>query len=87
MEYGLKLDPYRGVLPLARNIEGAPIPGDTTIINKSWVNLPSVGHEHFVPGANGFATSEPALLLTNISRISPERPLAAQAHGVRRGQI
>jgi hypothetical protein len=87
MEYGLKLDPYRGVLPLARNIEGAPIPGDTTIINKSWVNLPSVGHEHFVPGANGFAASEPALLLTNISRISPERPLAAQAHGVRRGQI
>src|SRR5258708_17627437 len=33
MEYRLKLDPYRGVFPLARNIEGAPIPGDTTIIN------------------------------------------------------
>src|SRR5258708_29066120 len=87
MEYGLKLDPYGRVLPLARRIESAPIPGDTTIINKSAINLPSVRHEHFEPGAAGFMASEPALLLANISRISPEQPLAAQTNGLRRGQV
>ena len=87
MEYGLKLDPYRGVLPFYRRIKGAPIPGETTIINKSGINLPGVRHEHFEPGADGFMASEPALLLANISRISPEQPWAAQTHGLRRGQV
>src|SRR5260221_4814602 len=45
MEYGLKLDPYGRVLPLARRVESAPIPGDTTIINKSGIDLPGVRHE------------------------------------------
>ena len=48
---GLKLDPYRGVLPFNRRIKGAPIPGETTIINKSGINLPGVRHEHSEPGA------------------------------------
>src|SRR6266853_3357827 len=87
MEYGLKLDPYGRVLPLARRIESAPIPGDTTIINKSMINLPGVRHEHFEPGADGFMASEPALFLANISRISQEQPLAAQTSGLRRGQV
>src|SRR3989441_4287177 len=87
MEYGLKFDPYRRVLPLIRSIEGAPIPGDASIVNKSAVNLPSVRHAHLAPGAVGFIASVPTLLLTNISRISPEPPLPAQAHSLRRGQV
>src|SRR6266700_2169902 len=87
MEYGLEFDPHRGVLPFTRSVEGSPIPGDTSIVNESGVNLPSVRHAHFAPGADGLIASVPTLLLANVSRISPEPPLAAQAHGFRRGQV
>src|SRR5713101_9373242 len=87
VEYGLKLDPYCRVLPFTRSVEGSPIPGDTAIVNKSRVNLPTVRHAHFAPGTVGLIASVPTLLLTNVSRISPEPPLAAQAHGLRRGQV
>src|SRR6266699_6015374 len=87
MEYGLEFDPHRGVLPFTRSLEGSPIPGDTSIVNKSGVNLPSVRHAHFAPATDGLIASVPALLLTNVSRISPEPPWAAQAHGLRRGQV
>jgi hypothetical protein len=50
VEYGLKLDPYRGVLPFTRDVERPPVPGDTSILDKSGVNLPSVRHADFVPG-------------------------------------
>src|SRR5216683_4237627 len=80
MEYGLEFDPYRGVLPFTRSVEGPPIPGDTSIVNKSGVNLPSVRHAHFAPGTDGLIASVPTLLLTYVSRISTEPPLAAQAH-------
>src|SRR5216684_8214250 len=87
MEYGLEFDPHRGVLPFTQSGEGPPIPGDTSIVNKSGVNLPSVRHAHFAPGTDGLIASVPTLLLTNVSRISPEPPLAAQAHGLRHGQV
>src|SRR5260370_24934752 len=87
MKCGLDVDPSGGVLPFKRRIKGAPIPSHTTIINKSGINLPGVRHEHFVPGADGFVASKPSLLLTNISRISPEQPLAAQTSSLRRGQV
>src|SRR6266849_9276887 len=86
MEYGLKLDPYRRVLPLTRGIEGAPIPSDASIVNKSRVDLPSVRHTHLVPGADGLIASVPTLLSTNVSRISPKPPWAAQADSLQRGQ-
>src|SRR6266568_1906559 len=86
MEYGLEFDPHRGVLPFTRSLEGSPIPGDTSIFNKGGLNLPSVRHAHFVPGTDGLIASVPTLLLANVSRISPEPPLAAQAHGRRRGE-
>src|SRR5712664_1991653 len=87
MEYGLKLDPYRRVLPFTRSIEDSPIPGDAAIINKSRVNLPSVRHLHFAPGTNRVIGYVPALLLADASRIGPKPPLTAQTHGLRRGQI
>src|SRR5216683_7321965 len=87
MEYGLEFDPYRGVLPFTRSVEGPPIPGDTSIVKKSGLNLPSVRHAHFAPGTDGLIASVPTLLLTNVSRISPKPPLAAQAHGLRRGPV
>src|SRR6266446_3057706 len=87
MEYGLEFDPYRGVLPFTRSVEGPPIPGDTSIVKKSGLNLPSVRHAHFAPGTDGLIASVPTLLLANVSRISSEPPLAAQAHGLRRRQV
>jgi hypothetical protein len=87
MEYRLKFDPYRRVLPFTRSFEDSPIPGDTTIINKSGVNLPSVRHAHLAPGTVGVIGSVPTLFLTNVSRISSKPPLAAQTYGLRRGQV
>src|SRR6266567_1273427 len=87
MEYGLEFDPHRGVLPFTRCVEGSPIPGDTSIFNKGGVHLPSERHAHFAPDTDGLIASVPTLLLTNVSRISPEPPLAAQAHGLRRRQV
>src|SRR5713226_5213857 len=57
MEYGLKFDPNRGVLPFTRDVEGPPVPGDTSILDKSGVNLPSVRHADFVPGIYGLIAS------------------------------
>src|SRR5260370_14590830 len=85
MEDGLKFDPYRGVLPFTQSIEGSPIPSDTSIVNESRVNLPGVRHAHLAPGTDGAIGSIPTLLLTNVSRISPKPPLAAQTHRLLRG--
>jgi hypothetical protein len=82
MEYGLKFDPNRGVLPFTRSVESSPIPGDTSVVTKSGFNLPSMRHAHFSP-RNGLIASVPTLLLTNISRISQKPPLAAQAYSLR----
>src|SRR6266436_3092390 len=87
VEYGLKFDAYRGVLPFTRSVESSPIPSDASIVHKSRVNLPSVRHAHLAPGNDGLIAPVPTLLLTNVSRISPEPPLAAQAHGLRHGQV
>src|SRR6267378_5590937 len=86
VEYGLEFDPDRRVLPFTRSVEGSPVPGDTAIINKSGVNLPSVGHAHLAPGVDGIIGSVPTLRLTNASGIRPKPPLAAKAHRLRRGQ-
>ncbi len=66
MEYGLKLDPYCGVLPFTRSVEGSSIPGGASILNKSRVNLPSVWHAHFAPGKERVVGSVPMLLFTDI---------------------
>src|SRR6266436_5981658 len=87
VEYGLKFDTNHGVLPFTRSVEGSPIPGDTSIVNKSTFNLPSVRYAHFAPGIDGVIGSIPTLLFTNVSRISLKQPLAAQTHGLRRGQV
>jgi hypothetical protein len=85
VEYGLKFDPYRGVLPFTRSVEGSPIPGDTAIVSKSGVNLPGVRHAHFTPVSAGVIGAIPALLRANSFRISPKPPFAAQAHRLRSG--
>jgi hypothetical protein len=87
MEHSLKFDPYRRVLPFTRSFEDSPIPGDTTIINKRSVTLSDVRHAHLAPGTDGVIGSVPTLLRTNVSRISPKPPLAAQTHGLRGGQV
>src|SRR5258708_25127195 len=87
VEYGLKFDTNHGVLPFTRSVEGSPIPGDTSIVNKSTVNLPSVRYAHFAPGIDGIIGSIPTLLFTNVSRISLKQPLAAQTHCLRRLQV
>src|ERR1700731_2202203 len=87
MEYCLKFDPYRRVLPFTRGVEDSPIPGDTTIVDKSGINLPSVRHAHLVPASGGLIGSVPMLLLANISRIRTRPPLVAQTHGLGRGQV
>src|SRR5216684_2967407 len=87
MEYGLKFDPNRGVLPFTRSIESSPIPGDPSVVTESGFNLPSMRHMHFSPRNDGLIASVPTLLLTNISRISPKPPLAAQAYSLRCGEV
>src|SRR5712672_863537 len=87
MEYRLKLDPYRRALPFTWGLEGAPIPGDTSILNKRAFNLPSVRHEHFAPSTGRVIGAGPTLLFTDIKRISPKPPLAAQAHRLLRRRV
>src|SRR6267378_619316 len=73
VKYGLEFDPDRRVLPFTRSVEGSPVPGDTAIINKSGVNLPSVRHAHLAPGVDGVIGSVPTLRLRESRR----------AHGAR----
>src|SRR5258708_3981654 len=80
VEYSLKLESYRGVLPFTRSVEGSEIPGDTSIVDKSKVNLPSVRHVHRAPRTGGFVEFVPTLLLTGAPGIRLEPPFATETH-------
>src|ERR1700676_2876494 len=86
VEYGFKFDPHRRVLPFTRSVKGSLIPSDTSIVEKSRVNLPSVRHAHRAPKTGGLGFV-PTLLLTGASRIRAKPPLAAETYLLRQGYV
>src|SRR6267378_4642393 len=87
VEYGLKLESYRRVLPITRSVESSLIPGDPSIVGKSGVYLPSVRHIHPAPKTGRFVGFVPTLLLTGDLGIGAKPPFAAGTHCFSQGHV
>jgi len=49
MKHGLKLQADSGIVPVGKRVESAPIPRDSPKIRIGRIDLPGVGHDHFMP--------------------------------------
>src|SRR6267378_150819 len=87
VEYGLKLESYRRVLPITRRVESSLIPGDPSIVGKGGVYLPSVRHIHPAPKTGRFVGFVPTLLLTGDLGIGAKPPFAAGTHCFPQGYV